>query len=59
MKFRKFVMLAVAILSSLMLTTPGIASEFNFAVTLKRQKNQIDKQRRILIYYWLLTKRIP
>lgn len=45
MKFRKFVMLAVAILSSLMLTTPGIASEFNFAVTPKASENQIDKQK--------------
>lgn len=45
MKFRKFVMLAFAILSSLMLTTPGIASEFNFAVTPKASENQIDKQK--------------
>lgn len=45
MKFRKTVMLIVTLLSTLLVATPGLASEFNFAVTPKPSENQIDKQK--------------
>lgn len=45
MKFRKMTMLLVTALSTLLMTTPSFASEFNFAVTPKASENQIDKQK--------------
>ncbi|MBO0454188.1 DUF916 and DUF3324 domain-containing protein [Candidatus Enterococcus murrayae] len=45
MKFRKFTILAITVLSSLMMATPSFASEFNFAVTPKPSENQLDKQK--------------
>ncbi|MDY6440863.1 DUF916 and DUF3324 domain-containing protein [Enterococcus avium] len=45
MKCRKIAPLILMIFSSLIITTPSLASEFNFAVTPKPSENQIDKQK--------------